>query len=300
MKKLLLLLPLIAITSIAFSQDNIVLKNGDEIVAKIFEVGESNIKYKKFNNQDGPIYTKSKDEIFYIKYSNGDKEMFSKNVNNKSSKNLVDKKHLYFQVGVNQFIPSTASITETSFGYVAKTGFLSKVSYQVYINENLSYIPSAAFHFISFEGNSTFSNNISVEDQNDPFLIFGGTNTTNYNRSLLSVGNEIEYNIKNRFYASLGLSLDWLLRANNPHNNLSFGDMIDSQQGFTYLNIEGDSRKDLGYYSSFILNLKYILNQEGKIRYFIFSDSKIPFYYSNQPKEESIGGIPMQRRQFTA
>ena len=94
MKKLLLLLPLIAITSIAFSQDNIVLKNGDEIVAKIFEVGESNIKYKKFNNQDGPIYTKSKDEIFYIKYSNGDKEMFSKNVNNKSSKNLVDKKLL--------------------------------------------------------------------------------------------------------------------------------------------------------------------------------------------------------------
>ena len=39
-------------------------------------------------------------------------------------------------------------------------------------------------------------------------------------------------------------------------------------------------------------------NQEGKIRYFIFSDSKIPFYYSNQPKEESFGSLPMQRRQF--
>ena len=94
MKKLILLLTLSTITSIAFAQDNILLKNGDEIVAKIFEVGESNIKYKKFNNQDGPIYTKSKDEIFYIKYSNGEKEMFTNNVNNKSSSNTVDKKVL--------------------------------------------------------------------------------------------------------------------------------------------------------------------------------------------------------------
>ena len=94
MKKLLLLLSLIAITSIAFSQDNILLKNGEEINAKISEVGESNIKYRKFNNQDGPIYTMSKDEIFYIKYSNGEKDMFSTNINNKSSNNTVDKKVL--------------------------------------------------------------------------------------------------------------------------------------------------------------------------------------------------------------
>ena len=92
MKKLILLLTINAITNIAFSQDNIVLKNGDEINAKISEVGESNIKNKKFNNLDGPIYTKSKDEIFYIKYSNGEKEMFLDNVNNKSSNTNLNKK----------------------------------------------------------------------------------------------------------------------------------------------------------------------------------------------------------------
>ena len=94
MKKLVLLITLSAITNIAFSQDNIVLRNGDEINAKISEVGESNIKYRKFNNQDGPIYTKSKDEIFYIKYANGEKEMFSKNVNNKPSNTTINKKIL--------------------------------------------------------------------------------------------------------------------------------------------------------------------------------------------------------------
>jgi hypothetical protein len=94
MKKILLVLTLSAITCIAFSQDNIVFKNGDEINAKISEVGESNIKYRKFNNLDGPIYTKSKDEIFYIKYSNGEKEMFTDNVYNKSSNNTINKKIL--------------------------------------------------------------------------------------------------------------------------------------------------------------------------------------------------------------
>ena len=72
--------------------------------------------------------------------------------------------------------------------------------------------------------------------------------------------------------------------------------MIDSQQGFISSNIVNFTT--LGYYSSFILNFKYILNQEGKIRYFIFSDSKIPFSYSNQPEEIALDGLPMQRRQF--
>ena len=130
MKKLLLLLTLSAITSIAFSQDNIVLKNGDEINAKISEVGESNIKYKKFNNQDGPIYTKSKDEIFYIKYSNGEKEMFSDNVNNKSSNNTINKNILisgasifnYTNTFENNYWYSTSNLNLTA----SVGGFLTR------------------------------------------------------------------------------------------------------------------------------------------------------------------------------
>ena len=130
MKKLLLLLTLSAITSIAFAQDNIVLKNGDEINAKISEVGESNIKYRKFNNLDGPIYTKSKDEIFYIKYSNGEKEMFSKNINNKSSNNTINKKILisgasifnYTNTFENNYFYSTSNLNLTA----SVGGFLTR------------------------------------------------------------------------------------------------------------------------------------------------------------------------------
>jgi hypothetical protein len=94
MKKLLLLLKLSTITGITFAQDNIVLNNGDEINAKIYEIGSTEIKYKKFNNQDGPIYYKSKDEILYIKYANGEKEMFGKNEESNTNSNTVDKKVL--------------------------------------------------------------------------------------------------------------------------------------------------------------------------------------------------------------
>jgi hypothetical protein len=94
MKKLLLLLTLSTITGITFAQDNIVLNNGDEINAKIYEIGSTEIKYKKFNNQDGPIYYKSKDEILYIKYANGEKEMFGKNEESNTNSNTVDKKVL--------------------------------------------------------------------------------------------------------------------------------------------------------------------------------------------------------------
>ena len=93
MKKLLLIL--LCLPLLTFAQDNIVLKNGEEINAKILEVGESNVKYKRFNNQNGPVYTKSKDEIFFIKYSNGEKDVFSSNSSNNSrSKNTQNKKVL--------------------------------------------------------------------------------------------------------------------------------------------------------------------------------------------------------------
>jgi len=90
MKKLLTFLTLLLLSNIAFSQDNIILKNGNEINAKISEINESNIKYKKFNNLDGPIYTKQKDEIFMIKYSNGEKEV----ITNQNRNNNIKKKNV--------------------------------------------------------------------------------------------------------------------------------------------------------------------------------------------------------------
>ena len=74
--KLVLLLLIIFLGNKSFSQDNMILKNGNEVLSKVLEVGANQIKYKKWNNIDGPTYTILKSEIFMIKYKKGSKDVF--------------------------------------------------------------------------------------------------------------------------------------------------------------------------------------------------------------------------------
>ena len=53
------------------SQDTIHFKNKDVLPVKIFEVGISEIKYKRYDNLNGPVYLCSKTDIYIIKYANG-------------------------------------------------------------------------------------------------------------------------------------------------------------------------------------------------------------------------------------
>ena len=55
--------------------DNLILKNGDEISAKIFEVTPYLIKYKKCSNLNGPLYSISKSDVMMIRYSDGTKDI---------------------------------------------------------------------------------------------------------------------------------------------------------------------------------------------------------------------------------
>jgi|GEM_PF-3841393 len=62
----------------AMAQDVIMLKNGDEIKSLVQEIGADYVKYKKFDNQTGPLYNMAISEIFMIKYANGTKDVFNK------------------------------------------------------------------------------------------------------------------------------------------------------------------------------------------------------------------------------
>ena len=57
--------------------DILTLRDGSEISAKVVEITSNEIKYKKCDYQDGPLYTKLKSDVFMIKYSNGTKDVFS-------------------------------------------------------------------------------------------------------------------------------------------------------------------------------------------------------------------------------
>ena len=59
------------------AQDTIMLHNNTVIIARVSEIGSTEIKYKKFENTDGPLYTITKDEVRMIKYENGSTDVFT-------------------------------------------------------------------------------------------------------------------------------------------------------------------------------------------------------------------------------
>lgn len=65
--------------------DLIFLKTGDEILAKVLEVSDKEVKYKQCDNPDGPTFTKTTSSIFKIKYSNGTETVFNNTSSNTSS-----------------------------------------------------------------------------------------------------------------------------------------------------------------------------------------------------------------------
>ena len=82
--------------------DEIILKKGDIISAKVLEVGVNELKYKKCNNLLGPTYSILKSEVFMIRYTNGNKDFFNKkssvNSNNSVSNNASDRQTEPFSI----------------------------------------------------------------------------------------------------------------------------------------------------------------------------------------------------------
>lgn len=77
MKKFLFVLLCTLSFSAVSAQDIIMKKNADEIRAKVTEVGSTEIKYRRWDNLDGPIYTISVNDVFVIKYENGTTDKFA-------------------------------------------------------------------------------------------------------------------------------------------------------------------------------------------------------------------------------
>jgi hypothetical protein len=88
MRKTLFSLALAAAFAIpSFAQDIVILKNGTSIDAKVLEVDDNSIHYKKFDNPDGPTYTAKKESISEIRYKNGSKEIFNQEKSTTPDKN---------------------------------------------------------------------------------------------------------------------------------------------------------------------------------------------------------------------
>lgn len=77
MKNLFILIFISYIPALSFSQDTITKRNGVIIPAKVLEISSTDVKYKNFDNQNGPTYSIFKSEVLMIHYENGNKEVFN-------------------------------------------------------------------------------------------------------------------------------------------------------------------------------------------------------------------------------
>ena len=73
-KKLLIIVISLFLINTGKAQDLIIKNNGDTIKAKILEVTDEAIRYKKTNNIDGPTFVTNKNELSKVVYANGTEE----------------------------------------------------------------------------------------------------------------------------------------------------------------------------------------------------------------------------------
>ncbi len=73
-----LILLLVFVALAAQAQDYIYMKDGSEYRAKVQEITPTEIKFKKFDQPDGPLRTVKKDDVLSIRYQDGTEEVFTK------------------------------------------------------------------------------------------------------------------------------------------------------------------------------------------------------------------------------
>ena len=86
LNRLTAILSLLCVTGTASAQDVIVKKDQSAVMSKVLEITSTEIKYKKWNNQDGPTYSIDRSEVVSINYENGEVETFS-NLSNQPTTN---------------------------------------------------------------------------------------------------------------------------------------------------------------------------------------------------------------------
>lgn len=142
MRKIKLLFLCLCSSIYSFSQDIIVMRNADEIEAKVVEIRDNDIAYKKWDFQEGPNYSVKKVDVLYIKYSNGTKEIYNNDTstptftNNDASiqeqkkqqtSNNVSENKSYPEFNTRPFIKKTLFNAYAEFGAWFDAGDFSPI-----------------------------------------------------------------------------------------------------------------------------------------------------------------------------
>ena len=114
MKYILLFILFICSSNITKAQDTLSMRSGENILVKVIEVsnvrlkqkntfkgyievGTAEVKYKKLDNLNGPVFSILKSDLLIIKYENGTSEDYSKE---ERALIKVKKRHTLRNIGI--------------------------------------------------------------------------------------------------------------------------------------------------------------------------------------------------------
>mgnify|MGYP000734050384 FL=1 len=89
MKNILLIILFICSSSIIKAQDTLSTRSGESIIAKVLEVTTNEVKYKNFNNLNGPDIIILKSDLLQIRYENGTKDDFNNIIKKEDTNNAA-------------------------------------------------------------------------------------------------------------------------------------------------------------------------------------------------------------------
>jgi len=93
-KGLLLALCVLFVSCACFAQDIIITKDSKKIKAKVVRIDVDNVRYKNFDNQNGPSLTVLKTDVASILYENGEVETFENGQNASGITTVTDNSGL--------------------------------------------------------------------------------------------------------------------------------------------------------------------------------------------------------------
>ena len=148
MKKLAILATLLLATlQMLHAQDVIITRQSERIDAKILEVSESEIRYKKQNNPDGPTFVLSTTKVASILYANGEVQTFEaqKKASEDREEGKASSQKLY-----NGIETSLNPLLAIGLGEGSSTSFLVDAGFGRRFNNNFYWGMNVGGHFGAF------------------------------------------------------------------------------------------------------------------------------------------------------
>lgn len=187
MKKALTMIALMmGLTLAAMAQDVIMTKQSERIDATVLEVSDTEVKYKKQSNPNGPTFTLATSKIASITYSNGEVQTFA---------DVKEEKSEPFDRKMFGFLPESTKISR-NFG--AHLGYFVPFDLELFDgNSHLSFPSDEASLYYGYTFNENFSANFGV-----------GVIDINYDWKEHTTGANQDYNVRS-WMISMPIYLDF-------------------------------------------------------------------------------------------